>query len=74
MFKWIGPKGSDCGIANLNIPTSGAEIGGNFDQTNNYLLFRDRVLKVFTQKQEPLVVKSIPVVDVSLEVIHGNNI
>jgi len=30
MFKWIGPKGSDCGIVNINIPTSGAEIGGAF--------------------------------------------
>jgi len=30
LFKWIGPKGSDCGIVNLNIPTSGAEIGGAF--------------------------------------------
>jgi len=24
------PKGSDCGIVNINIPTSGAEIGGAF--------------------------------------------
>ena len=24
------PKGSDCGIINVNIPTSGAEIGGAF--------------------------------------------
>ncbi|KAI7869938.1 Aldehyde/histidinol dehydrogenase [Spinellus fusiger] len=30
MFKWIGPKGSDCGIINVNIPTNGAEIGGAF--------------------------------------------
>lgn len=30
VFKWIGPKGSDCGIINVNIPTSGAEIGGAF--------------------------------------------
>jgi len=30
LFKWVGPKGSDCGIVNLNIPTSGAEIGGAF--------------------------------------------
>lgn len=30
LFKWIGPKGSDCGIVNVNIPTSGAEIGGAF--------------------------------------------
>jgi len=30
LFKWTGPKGSDCGIVNLNIPTSGAEIGGAF--------------------------------------------
>ncbi|KAF5281204.1 hypothetical protein FQA39_LY17844 [Lamprigera yunnana] len=30
LFKWIGPKGSDCGVVNVNIPTSGAEIGGAF--------------------------------------------
>lgn len=30
MFKWIGPLGSDCGIVNTNIGTSGAEIGGAF--------------------------------------------
>ncbi|CAF1044508.1 unnamed protein product [Adineta steineri] len=30
LFKWIGPNGSDCGIVNVNIPTSGAEIGGAF--------------------------------------------
>lgn len=24
------PAGSDCGIVNINIPTSGAEIGGAF--------------------------------------------
>ena len=30
MFKWIGPQGSDCGIVNCNIGTSGAEIGGAF--------------------------------------------
>ncbi|XP_040578652.1 putative aldehyde dehydrogenase family 7 member A1 homolog [Lepeophtheirus salmonis] len=30
LFRWIGPKGSDCGIVNVNIPTSGAEIGGAF--------------------------------------------
>ncbi|XP_069138399.1 alpha-aminoadipic semialdehyde dehydrogenase-like [Argopecten irradians] len=30
IYKWIGPKGSDCGIVNVNIPTSGAEIGGAF--------------------------------------------
>uniref|UniRef100_A0A0N4Z234 aldehyde dehydrogenase (NAD(+)) n=1 Tax=Parastrongyloides trichosuri TaxID=131310 RepID=A0A0N4Z234_PARTI len=30
IFKWFGPKGSDCGIVNVNIPTSGAEIGGAF--------------------------------------------
>jgi aldehyde dehydrogenase family 7 protein A1 len=29
-FRWIGPNGSDCGIANVNIGTSGAEIGGAF--------------------------------------------
>jgi hypothetical protein len=30
VFQWIGPAGSDCGIVNVNIPTSGAEIGGAF--------------------------------------------
>merc|ERR1719483_516987 len=30
IHKWIGPKGSDCGVVNVNIPTSGAEIGGAF--------------------------------------------
>jgi aldehyde dehydrogenase family 7 member A1 len=30
MHKWTGPHGSDCGIVNVNIPTSGAEIGGAF--------------------------------------------
>jgi aldehyde dehydrogenase family 7 protein A1 len=30
VFKWMGPSGSDCGIVNVNIGTSGAEIGGAF--------------------------------------------
>ncbi|KAH0952717.1 hypothetical protein HN011_009024 [Eciton burchellii] len=30
VFQWIGPHGSDCGIINVNIGTSGAEIGGAF--------------------------------------------
>lgn len=29
-FRWVGPTGSDCGIVNCNIGTSGAEIGGAF--------------------------------------------
>mmetsp|Transcript_13279 Transcript_13279/g.13078 ORF Transcript_13279/g.13078 Transcript_13279/m.13078 type:complete len:172 (-) Transcript_13279:36-551(-) len=29
-YKWVGPSGSDCGIINCNIGTSGAEIGGAF--------------------------------------------
>ena len=32
VFKWLGPGGSDCGIVNINIPTSGAEIGGAFGE------------------------------------------
>ena len=28
--RFCGPAGSDCGIANVNIGTSGAEIGGAF--------------------------------------------
>jgi aldehyde dehydrogenase (NAD+) len=28
--RFLGPSGSDCGIANVNIGTSGAEIGGAF--------------------------------------------
>jgi aldehyde dehydrogenase family 7 protein A1 len=30
MFEWIGPNGSDCGLINVNLATSGAEIGGAF--------------------------------------------
>ena len=30
MEHFLGPDGSDCGIANVNIGTSGAEIGGAF--------------------------------------------
>ncbi|TAG49182.1 MAG: aldehyde dehydrogenase family protein [Betaproteobacteria bacterium] len=30
MERFVGPAGSDCGIANVNIGTSGAEIGGAF--------------------------------------------
>lgn len=30
VYHWMGPLGSDCGIVNINIPTSGAEIGGAF--------------------------------------------
>ncbi|XP_003477417.1 alpha-aminoadipic semialdehyde dehydrogenase [Cavia porcellus] len=30
IFRWLGPKGSDCGVVNVNIPTNGAEIGGAF--------------------------------------------
>jgi aldehyde dehydrogenase family 7 protein A1 len=30
VFKWTGPQGSDCGIVNVNIGPSGAEIGGAF--------------------------------------------
>ena len=29
-MRWVGPLGSDCGIVNCNIGTSGAEIGGAF--------------------------------------------
>ena len=30
VFKWMGPSGSDCGLVNVNVGTSGAEIGGAF--------------------------------------------
>jgi acyl-CoA reductase-like NAD-dependent aldehyde dehydrogenase len=30
--KFLSPEGSDCGIANVNIGTSGAEIGGAFGE------------------------------------------
>jgi len=30
IFAWTGPGGSDCGIVNVNVSTSGAEIGGAF--------------------------------------------
>ena len=37
VFKWLGPGGSDCGIVNVNIPTSGAEIGGAFGECSSRL-------------------------------------
>jgi len=33
--KWIGPVGSDCGIVNVNVGTSGAEIGAAFGGNKN---------------------------------------
>ncbi|KAF8821530.1 putative Aldehyde dehydrogenase family 7 member B4 [Cardiosporidium cionae] len=30
VFSWIGPLGSDCGLVNVNVGPSGAEIGGAF--------------------------------------------
>lgn len=30
VFEWVGPNGSDCGLINVNMGTSGAEIGGAF--------------------------------------------
>lgn len=30
LFKWTGPLGSDCGMVNCNMGSSGAEIGGAF--------------------------------------------
>lgn len=30
VFEWTGPRGSDCGLVNVNCGTSGAEIGGAF--------------------------------------------
>lgn len=30
VFRWIGPLGSDTGLVNVNVGTSGAEIGGAF--------------------------------------------
>lgn len=30
IFRWTGPAGSDCGLVNVNVGTSGAEIGGAF--------------------------------------------
>lgn len=33
-YFFFRPKGSDCGIVNINIPTNGAEIGGAFGMCN----------------------------------------
>ncbi|CAG9333920.1 unnamed protein product [Blepharisma stoltei] len=30
MWEWLGPNGSDCGLVNVNMGSSGAEIGGAF--------------------------------------------
>ena len=32
ILLFCSPGGSDCGIVNVNIPTSGAEIGGAFGE------------------------------------------
>jgi aldehyde dehydrogenase family 7 protein A1 len=29
-WRWVGPNGSDCGLVNVNMGPSGAEIGGAF--------------------------------------------
>lgn len=34
-FVYYRPKGSDCGIVNVNIPTNGAEIGGAFGEQDD---------------------------------------
>ena len=34
--KFLASSGSDCGIANVNISTSGAEIGGAFEEKRNW--------------------------------------
>ena len=39
VFRWLGPAGSDCGIVNVNISTSGAEIGGAFGESYVILSF-----------------------------------
>ena len=38
MFCECSPGGSDCGIVNVNIPTSGAEIGGAFGECRYQLV------------------------------------
>ncbi|KAG0704182.1 NAD-aldehyde dehydrogenase [Suillus ampliporus] len=35
--KWIGPEGSDAGIVNVNVGTSGAEIGAAFGGNKQYV-------------------------------------
>lgn len=42
---FFSPKGSDCGIVNVNIPTSGAEIGGAFGK---YWSTRKQTLEMYT--------------------------
>ena len=40
--KWIGPAGSDAGIVNVNVGTSGAEIGAAFGGNKVSVCFRAR--------------------------------
>ena len=42
------PKGSDCGIVNVNIPTSGAEIGGAFGRSSFLLVVWSRAVTKVT--------------------------
>lgn len=46
----MGPKGSDCGIVNVNIPTNGAEIGGAFGGEKVLLILSICVNKMIIKK------------------------
>ena len=73
-FQWLGPKGSDCGIVNVNIPTSGA----------GWILFSAKIYmwscccKIMwrfplQKSEEHLVAKRQLVEEGSLDQMHGNN-
>ena len=44
MLSTLSAQGSDCGIANINIGTSGAEIGGAFGGEKTLVVGASRVL------------------------------
>jgi aldehyde dehydrogenase family 7 protein A1 len=49
-YWFTGPNGSDCGIANINAPTNGAEIGGAFGGNKVNSLKRERIQKLICFK------------------------
>lgn len=69
----LGPNGSDCGIVNVNIGPSGAEIGGTAPY---FILFH--VMSRFYEiilglPQVPSVVRKRPAVAVNRAVIPGSS-
>ena len=65
MFQWTGAEGSDCGICNVNIGTSGAEIGGKFGGEKNT---GEAVMEILYPNPDPSISSSKPHENITLSV------